>query len=240
MEELDKLKIVDLNVWVNITKWVSPWIPSTTDEILVALVARADGDELWTKFQKLLLAKKREQYEKLRPEWFNHAPKNTQDYRKNLENKANEWDKEAVKEMKFFQWKFAYNEDGSVKLLTLEWGKTFCADLTEKWWYKNWDDAKTLANSKWYRLPTDWNDWDNQADKEGTDWYKLEQYFGDYSHTWALTHMLGCVPGRYWTGTEYKNQKGVARIRVLDEYDLYRGWSNIYNNSRVCGFKDSM
>ena len=225
---------------------VEDWEKSFTLKVLEktditdAELAEILGNDRIAKMQKLQLDKKREQFKELRPTGLTHTPQDTQDYRKALEDKAVEWDKEAIKEMEFFQWKFAYNEDGSVKLLTLEWGKTFCADLTERWWYANWVDADELAKSKWYRLPTDWNAWDKQADKEATDWYKLEQYFGDYSHTWALTHILGCIPGRYWTGTKYENQEGVARVRLLIKDNLSSYWYYTNYTNRVCGFKDSM
>jgi len=233
MIDIDKFIVKD---W---ERWFTFKVLEKTD-ITDAEFVEILGNDRIAKMQKLQLDKEREQYEKLRPAWLLHASQDTQDYRKELEDKAMKWDKNALKEMEFFQWKFAYNIDWTVKLLKLEWGKTFCADLTGDWWTRDWDDADTLAKSKWYHLLTDWNGSDKQEDEADTDWYKLEQYFGDYFYTWAIIHMLGCIPGRYWTGTKYKNQEDVARSRILlNGYcDSYR--SNTNNNYLVCGFKNSM
>lgn len=212
-------------------------------EKIFAEFQKNDKENSWTKEEKQ--TEQEAKFAALRPVGLTHAPQDTQDYRKKLEDKAMKWDKNALNEMEFFQWKFAYNIDWTVKLLKLEWGKTFCADLTGNWWTRNWTDAKQLAESKWYHLLTDWNKSDKQEDKADTDRYKLEQYFGEYAHMWSITYMLGCIPGRYWTGTEYKNEdwsirKGVARYRMLYKYHCIRCWYNTYYNYRVCGFKDSM
>ncbi len=193
--------------------------------------------ETFAKFQKKDIQTEQEAiYAKLRPQWLDHAPKITQEYRKELEKKAKKKDRAALKEMEFFQWKFSYNVDGTVNLIKLEWGKTFCADITGTEKRMHWDDARQLAHWKWYYLLTDWSGSESKREKRETDWYKLEQYFGKYAHTWAITHMLGCVPGRYWTDNTYENEKG-ACIRMLLENDNIRYWTIIKDWCGVCGFK---
>ncbi len=176
----------------------------------------------------------------LRPEWLSHTPQDTQDYRKRLEDKARQWDNEAIQEVEFFQWKFAYNADGTVNLIQLN--ETFCADLTGNWWTRNSKNAKELAETKWYHLLMDYNDSDSEIEKRKTDWYKLEQYFGEYAKTWAITYILGCITDRYWTGTEYKNKdwsrrESYARMRGLRIQYINSYWDYILIGRRVCGFK---
>ena len=87
---------------------------------------------------------------------------------------------------------------------------------------------------------TDRNKCDSEKDKQDTDWYKLLDTFGEYAHPRALVDMLGCDYARYWTGTKYENQKGLARNRVLGKDGVDRSWNDTNDNYRVCGFKDSM
>lgn len=232
MGDLDKK--ISMNSW---EEWfvlnIQEWVKEITDKQLLDVL----GDEGFIRLQKL----QREQYEKLRPVWFEHAPQITKDYRKELEDKRNKGDKKAIKEMEFFQWKFAYNKDWTLQLLKLEWGKTFCPDITGNLWYRKWEEAKILAESKWYRLLTDWRDSYARQHKEETDWYKLEQYFGEYTNTWAITYMLGCVPGSYWTGTQYNdNYRSDACFRQLNESGSHRNWAYVLTCNRICGLKDSI
>ncbi len=220
-------------------------ITLTNQELIDELKTKSpeDREKIFSKFQKkeedVSLKEKNNQYESLRPDGLDDAPQITKDYRQKLEDKGNEGDEEAVKEMKFFQWKFAYNKDWTVKLLKFKWGKTFCADLTGDWSSKTWSDANALADSKWYHLLSDWNgdwnQWYSQGQKEKTDWYTLEKYFGDYSHTWAITHMLGCAPGWYWTGTLNSWR---ARRRLLSETSCNGFLSDWGELAHVCGFKN--
>lgn len=193
-----------------------------------------DQENSWAK--KEIQAEKEARYAALRPEGLDYAPQITQEYRKKLEGNANIGNIDALLEMEFFQWKFSYNADGTVNLLKLEWGKTFCADLTGNEWVSNWDAAKELADSKWYHLLTDYNSSDSEIEKTKTDWYKLEEYFGEYTNTWAITYMLGCIGTCYWTDATYEKLKDVVRIRGLTEI-CYRDWGYKKDNNRVCGFK---
>jgi len=207
----------------------------------LSLIAKKEIlDELQKRTSAEIKAKKEAEqeikYAALRPVGLTHASQNTQDYRKRLEDRVRQWDKEAIKDMEFFQWKFSYNMDGTVNLIKLD--KTFCPDLRGKFRERNWTDAKEFTASKSYHLLTDWNDSDKQEDKEKTDWYKLEQYFGEYAKTWDITYILGCVPDRYWTGTEYEGKEGVARIRRLNYNGCCRNWGSTDNYYCICGIKD--
>ncbi len=189
-------------------------------------------DELVVKTSAEIEAEKEQKYVALRPVGLTHAPQDTQDYRKNLEDRAIQWDNDALKEMEFFQWKFAYNTDATVNLIELN--ETFCADLTGSGWRKNWAEAKIVAESKGYDLLTDYNDSDSERKKIQTDWYRLKQYFGKYANTWAITSMLGCA-GRYWTGT--KASENVVYARYFTKNSNNKAGIDDYYNLRVCGFK---
>ncbi len=182
--------------------------------------------------------------EPLRPIGFEHASQITKDYRQELESKAKAGHQYAIDEMNFFQWKFKYNQDGTVDLLQFTWSKTFCPDLTGTCTSMDRDAAKWLADSKWYHLLSDWCNWNSEEEKEKTDWYKLEKYFGDYAHTWAIACMLGCEPAFYWTNTEHYTKgwvkSGSVCTRNLSKFGCKRYLAEKNDINRVCGFKNAM
>jgi len=179
---------------------------------------------------------KEKDFSALRPEWLENANQIAQDYRKKLEDKCVAWDEEAIKEMKFFEWKFSYNKNWTVNLLKLDWGKTFCADLTGKWNAMTRKRTKSFVEKKWYRLLTDWNEDDSTEKRKDTDWYKLLEYFWSYAHESAFRCMLGCDIGWYRTATPYTNPD-IARSRRLYELDVYREWHYMDYEFFVCGRK---
>lgn len=243
MVDMRKLNIQAIGSWLFNITWTD--FPRTTKEIAGAIVDCKEGGNIITAIEEAKVAKEQEQFEPLRPTWLIHAPKNTQNYRKQLEDRALKWDQEAIKEMEFFQWKFAYNEDGTVTLLKFEWAKIFCPDLTGNWWRKNWKDAKEFAKSKWYHLLTIWNDSDKQEEKEKTDLWKLRQYFGEYANTWAITYMLGFDEDRYWTGTECGEDEwyfvGIEyAIDIMMHKNGYTRWlDDKIIHRRICGLSNS-
>lgn len=234
MEDLNKLSIESWEQWFTLK--VSENTEITDKELLDTLVNMPDSDKFLAKFQELQLAKKREQYEKLQPAGFEHAPEKAKKYRQELK------DADDVEQMKYLSTILTYNQDNTVGLPTIK--ETFCADLA--WWRSmNRKDSVYLAKSKWYHLLSDLNACDSETTKQSTDWYRLEKLFWKYSKVWALFCMLGFDNNRYWTATKYKNEKweeleGVVRDRLLNKDGCHRGWDYTINNYRVCGFKDSM
>jgi len=224
-----KFSIESWAEWFVVSKWIDKQIPATEEELLNSLIKLPDS--FLAKLQDKKLAQEREQYEQLKPVGFEHASEKAKKYRQELE------DADDVKQMKHLSTILVYNQDNTVGLPTIK--ETFCADLA--WWRSmNQKDSMELANSKWYHLLSDWNDCDSEVTKQSTDWYKLENLFWEYADKWALFCMLGFDNGRYWTGTTYENQEGVARERGLGKYGCSRGWDDAGNFYRVCGFKDFM
>jgi len=146
---------------------------------------------------------KEEPFAELRPAWLDNAPQMTKKYRKELENRWLESDRNAIKEMNFFKWKFSYNEDGTVNILKLDWGMTFCADISGKWERMDWESAKNLAEKQWYNLLSDCSEYCSSAEKQASDWYKLKEYFGTYTDEWAIRCMLWCHIGYHWTASKF-------------------------------------
>jgi hypothetical protein len=182
-------------------------------------------------------AEQKENYEALKPVWFEHASQKAKKYRKKLVDAKN------VEQMKHLQKILVYNDDKKTIRLP-EIDETFCSDLV--WWNSmNRNDSMNLAKSKWYHLLSDWNDCDSEIDKKKSDWWRLENTFWKYANQWALFSMLDFDNDRYWTATPYKDEKwkivsGVVRDRTLGENDCNRGWYYTSYDGRVCGFKDSM
>jgi len=230
MWDLDKKFSIDSwDKWFVVSKWVDNQIQATEEELLNELAGLPDS--FFAKLQDRKLAQKKEQYEQLKPAGFKFAPEKAKKYRQDLE------DADDVEQMKCLSTILSYNQDNTVGLPTIK--ETFCADLA--WWRSmNRKESMDFAKSKWYHLLSDWNDCDSEAEKQSTDWYRLENLFWEYADKWALFCMLGFDNDRYWTGTKYENQEGVARYRKLNKHYCNSYWDYTYYYRRVCGFKDSM
>jgi hypothetical protein len=147
--------------------------------------------------------------------------------------------------LQWIQNNVSYNFDWTMNILKLH--KTFCEDLSWTEQKCNWEEAKQLAESKWYALPSDYNDCDSDEVKQGSDWYKVINIFSN-GH-WDTREGIECFRdiawcnSRYWTTTPYKDEKwksvsGVARSRSLSKASCSRCWNYARYSGRVCGFKD--
>ncbi len=196
-------------------------------------------DELGVKTSAEIEAEKENKYFSLRPTWFDDAPQSAKQKRKELVKK------EDTEKMQWMHDNVSYNGDHTMNIIKLK--KTFCEEVSWTGQRCNWKEAKTLAESKWYELPTDYNECDSQGIKKNSDWYKVINIFSDGE--WDTVEgmelfrdLAGCN-SRYWTATPYKNEKwkivsGVARIRILFKDTCCSYWHYTDSYSRVCGFKD--
>ena len=239
MADLDKKFSIESWIeWSLILKWGEEQLETTRESLVDALVDFPDSDKILAEFQEKKLAKKKEQYEKLEPVWFKFAPKSAQLKREELKNSDN------VEKLQRIHNNVSYNPDHTMNIIKLN--KTFCEDVSGAGKRCNWEDAKKLAESKWYTLPSDYNDCDPKDVKENSDWYKVINIFSngnwDTIEGMKLFRDMAWCNDRYWTATEYtdNNFKGVARFRLLDKDYCYRDWNNTDDFSRVCGLKDSM
>ena len=92
MADLNKKFSIDSwDEWFVVSKWVDNQIQATEEELLNQLVELPDS--FLAKLQDKKLANKKEQFEQLKPAWFEHASQKAKKYRQELE--ANEF-----KEMK--------------------------------------------------------------------------------------------------------------------------------------------
>ena len=126
---------------------------------------------------------------------------------------------------------------------------TFCKDVSWIGQRCSWGNAKLLAESKWYRLGSDYNDCDPQKVREESDWYRVINLFssGDWDiYKWM--HFFADIAwcnDRYWTSTPYKDTewktvKDTAYYRRLDG-GYYKGFENGYAyKCCACGFKKSI
>jgi len=234
MTNLNKLSIKD---W---EKWFILKILEKTD-LTDADLAYILGDKHIAIIQKLQLTKKREAYEKLQPAWFEYAPASAKEKWEEYKNTDN------LEKLQWIHDNVSYNADHTMNILKLK--KTFCEDVSWTGKNCNWEDAKQLAESKWYTLPTDYNDCDSDEVKQDSDWYKVINIFSnenwDTVEGMKLFRDIAWCNNRYWTSTEYKNDKwekleGLARYRILNASYILRSWFTMIYNSRVCGFKKSM
>ncbi|EKD44245.1 MAG: hypothetical protein ACD_71C00199G0001 [uncultured bacterium (gcode 4)] len=236
MADLNKFSIESWEQWFTLKISEKTDI---TDKELADVLSEQDISRI----QKLKLAKKREQYEKLQPAGFEHAPESAKQKREELKNTDN------VEKMKWCQDNISYNADHTINIIAIK--KTFCEDISGQNNTFTFAQAQELekTNVWWYRLMTDYNETDTEQEKKQTDWYKVVNLFGE--NTWdttgwmAMFRDMSWCNNRYWTATPYKDEKwklvsGVVRTRLLNEDYCDRNWDNAYYNNRVCGFKDSM
>lgn len=217
-------------------------------EILYKLPSK-DREEIFSKFQNENTGNEsvdgKEQYKKLQPIWFEHAPKSAKQRWKELVDSNN------VEKLQWICDNVSYNADHTLNILKLK--KTFCKDVSSQYQSFTFSQAQKLekTNAWWYKLMTDYNETDTEQEKMQTDWYKLINLFswnnGD-TYEWIefFRDMTWC-DNRYWTATKHKNYKweevkDVVLLRKLhkSKCKCSRYWGNANTNNRVCGFKDSM
>lgn len=75
-----------------------------------------------SRIQELKLAKKKEQYEKLKPAGFEHAPDSAKQKRQELSNSDN------VEKLQWTHDNVSYNSDHTMNIITLK--KTLCEDIS--------------------------------------------------------------------------------------------------------------
>lgn len=206
-----------------------------------------DREEILKKFQnentEIEWADKAEEYESLKPAGFDYAPQSA---------KA-KWEELAkVKNVEKLQWihdNVSYNADHTMNILKLK--KTFCEDISGKNSSFTFAEAQKLekTNAGWYKLLTDYNDTDSDQEKKQSDWYRLIDLFSwnnwDTVEWMKFFRDMAWCNNRYWTATQYKDEKwkivkGVARYRTLYESHCTSYCYHTHFNNRVCGFKDSM
>ncbi|MFA7717962.1 MAG: hypothetical protein WC875_04570 [Candidatus Absconditabacterales bacterium] len=212
-----------------------------TDAELVDIL----GNERIAGLQKLQLAKKKEQYESLKPAGFDDAPESVKAKWEKYKNTDN------LEKLQWIHDNVSYNADHTMNIIKLK--KTFCEDISGQNKRFTWEQAQELekTNAGGYKLMSDYNGCDADK-KEQTDRYKVINIFsngnGDTVEGMVLfKDMAGCND-RYWTTTPYKDEngtevKGVALIRRLSKDGCNRTWDDAGNSGlglRVCGFKDSM
>lgn len=236
MIDPNKLSIVDWEWWFTLKILEKTDI---TDAELVELL----GNKRITRIQNLQLAKKEEEYERLKPAWFDSAlvPQSAKKKREKAQSTDN------VEQLQWMHDNVSYNSDGTMNIIKLN--TTFCEDISWTGQTSNREEAKQLAESKWYRLGSDYNDCDSKDIKEDSDWYKVINIFSngkwDTLEGMKLFRDMAWCNNRYWTATPHKDKNwdivsGVARTRTLHENPCssacaYAGYVN-----RVCGFKDSI
>lgn len=234
MADLNKFSIESWEQWFTLKISEKTDI---TDKELADVLSEQDIFRI----QELKLAKKREQYEKLKPVGFEYAPESAKKKREELKNEDN------IKKMELLKSIVSYNLDKTINILPTH--KTFCEDISWNKETMNFNDAKKLAISKWYNLMTDYNDTDAEEIKKQSDWYKVINLFSwnkwDIVEGMELFRDMAWCNYWYWTDTPYKDEKwegleGVVRNRFLSKDTCYRTWGNPNSYRRVCGFKDSM
>jgi len=242
---ISKLSIKSTNQWLHIFRSAELWenyqsVIGTREELIDALLEMSDSDEILAKLQEKKLEKKKEQYEKLQPVWFEYAPQSAIKKREELKNSDN------VEKMKWLQNNVSYNADHTINIIFLK--KTFCEDIS--WQNKSFNFAQAQElekiNAWWYSLMTDYNDCDTDDEKKNSDWYKVIHIFSngnwDTIEGMKLFRDMTWCNNRYWTATEYKNDKwekikGVVRYRDLNKNYCNSYWYNTNYYNRVCGFK---
>jgi len=218
-----------------------------TDKELADVLSEQDISRI----QKLKLAKKKEQYEKLEPVGFEYAPESARQKRQELSNSDN------VEKLQWIHDNVSYNFDRTMNIITLK--KTFCGDIS--WQNKTFNFAQAQELEKinaWlgYKLITDYNDTDTEQEKKQSDWYNLINVFSDgnwdTTEWMAMFRDMAWCKHQYWTATFYKDEnwkeeKNVVRSRELYETSCSRStmdiitWSNYANNSlAACWLKDSI
>lgn len=234
-----KLSIELWEEWVLILRWNENQITITRESLVDAL---ADfDDDILAEVKKRKHAKEMEKYNKLQPAGFEYAPESAKAKWEELKNTNN------VDKLQWILDNVSYNADHTMNIIKLN--KTFCEDVSWIGQRCSWEDAKQLAISKWYKLPTDHNDTDADEIKHDSDWYKMINIFSNGNwetvEGMELFRDMAWCNDRYWTATEHKNDKwegleSVARYREVNTHLVFSYWSDINNTFRVCGLKDSM
>ena len=224
------------------------WVAFTKEELIESLSDLPDSDGIIKAIQEKKLANKREQYKILKPAWFDDAPESAKKKWEEYKNTDN---------LEMLQWlhdNVSWNANHTMNILKLN--KTFCKDISWTGKIGHWKDAKKLAKSRWYTLPTDYNDCDPDEVKHDSDWYKMINIFsnGNWDTTQGMelfSDMAWCNDrnNRYWTATAYKYEDwhvskdknwyiSTVRCRKLGKGNCERRWSYTYHSRLVCGRKD--
>lgn len=130
---ISKLSIKSTDQWLHIFRSGELWekynegIVGTREEVIDALLELSDSDEILAKLQDRKLAKKKEQYEKLQPVGFEHAPASAKEHRKYLTDQSlicferNGYDPSPhFDDMKFLHKNFSYNVDWTLNFLSIK------------------------------------------------------------------------------------------------------------------------
>ncbi len=234
MADLDKLSIESWENWFTLKISEKTEI---TDKELVSMLTEQD----FSRIQELQLAKKKEQYEKLKPAGFEYAPTSANEKWEELKNTDN------VETMKRIHNNISYNSDYTMNILELK--KTFCEDISWQNEKFNFVQAQELSKQTWYTLMTHHNNTDTEEEKIQTDWYQVINIFsqgnGDTPEWMVMFRDMAWCNNTYWTATPYKNEnwkevKGSVREVLLYKEGLGRVRAYTYHINRVCGLKDSM
>lgn len=195
-------------------------------------------DELGVKTSAEIEAEEEAKYDALHPTWFDDAPQSAKQKRKELVKK------EDTEKMQWMHDNVSYNGDHTMNIIKLN--VTFCEDISWTGQNYNWEEAKALAESKWYTLPSDYNNKDSQKIGRPSDWYKIINLFSngrwDAVQGMELFRDMAWCNNRYWTWTQYIDNDncygGVARFRLLRKDYCCRSWTETNSNCRVCGLKN--
>lgn len=244
---VSKLYIDQDPKWLYIFRSAALWeryqdVIVTREELIDALLKMSDSDKFLADVQEKKLAKKIDQYNKLKPIWFDYAPTSAKEKWEEYKNNDN---------VEMLQWIYdniSYNSDHTMNIIALK--KIFCEDISWNKQTMNFNDAKKLATSKWYKLMTDYNDTDAEEIKKQNDWYKVINLFSwskwDTREWMKLFRDMTWCNHWYWADAPYKDWKwrliwGFARHRGLcknKDYYCDRSWKNTESHDCVCGFKD--
>jgi len=252
---ISKLHIKEDPQWLHIFRSAELWenyqsIITSKAELINTLVDFLDGDEILAKFQEKKLAKNREQYELLKPVWFEHAPQSAKDERNTLDQMRMNHLKNTI----------SYNEDGTVNIIPLKkiFNKSvyvinYSHSLIKSEQYK----IRAEASKNWYSVIGDCNDTDSEKDENGSDWNVLLNSFAPNNgwywkikEIWNIfTAMVG-LGTRVWSPTsypywspEFDNVSWVIRFGDIRK-NIIANWSQIIGEPSinytfdVCGRKD--
>lgn len=175
----------------------------------------------------------------LQPTWLSNAPKSVQKKRHKIA--ANSISTGNLEKLQWISENISYNLDGTMNIINL--GITFCEDVTGIGKRCNREDAKTEAESKWYRLGSDYNDGDSQEVREASDRYRVINCFSggkwDTVKWMEFFRDMSWCDGRYWTSTKSEDGKK-GRDRELDYHGCKRSLTDPTIEGRVCAFKKMM
>ena len=242
----DKLEIKTRDDWLVISKWVDHQIESTDGELITAILGMQHSDDFLVRLQ----TKKREQYDRFKPIWFDDAPESAIKKREELKNTDN------VEKMEWCRNNISYNADHTMNILSLK--KTFCENIS--WQQKRFTfaEAQELEKSNiwWYEIIDDYRDdhngdyptrVDTEDDKKKTGWYKIVDVFS--WNNWDTEDGMRFFRDMSWCDDEYRtltqckdkewnNYGNLVYTRTLSERYCKRSFTTIPSWACVCGWKN--